>query len=257
MDKKNSMMGIIAILVLIILGLVIYICYDKGLFSKDNKNNNTNNNVNTNTTNNNTNNSVNTNTTNNNTNNSVNTNTNNEIKELNLEKSLNTSNINYNNASDQEGNYGLKLKVNNNKTATLTIDWKIFGKITTSGSSGEVKNYLVNGFTKNIKSTFIGDLGQHYSGITLFFIMEDNTVEYVKVFKKVENTDGSIYYNLNAKIDSNGNSGEFTSQGTIKGVNNVIKLYNADTSSKNAAGYRTVLGATKDGSFYDLGSAIN
>ena len=38
---------------------------------------------------------------------------------------------------------------------------------------------------------------------------------------------------------------------------NVIKLYNADTSSKNAAGYRTVLGATKDGSFYDLGSAIN
>lgn len=229
--KKNGLYIVVFILVIISISLVLFICYDKGLiFSK--KSNNINN-----------------------TNNSSNTNNTNEIKELDLEKSLNTKDITYKNASDTEGNYGLSIKINNDKTATLTIDWKIFGRISTTGSSGEVKDYLVKEFNKNIKSTFIGDLGQDTNGITLFFIMEDGTVEYVKIFKLGTNPDGSTYYILNNIVKQEGNySGEFTVNPL--NVAGVIKLYNVDTYSQNASGYRTVIGATKDGSFYDLGSII-
>lgn len=229
--KKNGLYIVVFILVIITIGLVLFICYDKGLiFSKESNNIN-------------------------NTNNSSNTNNTKEIKELDLEKSLNTKDITYKNASDTEGNYGLSIKINNEKTATLTIDWKIFGRISTTGSSGEVKDYLVKGFNKNIKSTFIGNLGQDTNGITLFFIMEDGTVEYVKVFKMETNDDGSTYYILNNVIKQEGNySGEFTVNSL--NVSGVIKLYNVDAYSKNASGYRTVIGATKDGSFYDLGSII-
>ena len=229
--KKNGLYIVVFILVIISISLVLFICYDKGIiFSKNSNNiNNTNNNSNTNNT--------------------------KEIKELDLEKSLNTKDITYKNASDTEGNYGLSIKINSDKTATLTIDWKVFGRISTTGSSGEVKDYLVKGFNKNIKSTFIGDLGQDTNGITLFFIMEDGTVEYVKVFKMETNADGSTYYILNNIVKQESNySGEFTVNPL--NVSNVIKLYNVDTYSQNASGYRTVIGATKDGSFYDLGSII-
>ena len=246
-EKSKGVVTTIVILVLIILGLIVYICYDKGvIFSKDDTNTTTTNNTNE--------------TNNENTMNNNETTNTNEIKDLDLSKSLNTKDITYKNASDQEGNYGLSMKVNNDKTVTLTIDWKIFGKFSTTGSSGEIKDYIVKGFTKNIKSTFIGDLGQSYNGITLFFIMEDGSVEYTKMFKQAENnnTDGSIYYVLNNTIlDNNEYAGEFISSGTLSGVNGIIKLYNVDTYSQNASGYRTVIGATKDGSFYDLGSIIN
>ena len=228
---KKGLYSVIIILVLITLGLVIFICYDKGIIFSKNSTNNINN-SNTNNTN------------------------NNEVKELDLEKSLNTKDITYKNASDKEGNYGLTLKINNDKTVTLTIDWKIFGKYSTTSSSGEVKDYLITGFNKNVKSTFIGDLGQDYTGTTLFFIMEDGTVEYTKLFKKETNADGSIYYILNIIKQEGKYYKEFTSNGSLSGVKNVIKLYNVDTYSKNASGYRTVIGATKDGSFYDLGSII-
>ncbi len=242
--KNNSLAIVIVLLVLVILGLVFYILYDKGIiFSKDDSTNST---ETTNTNSDNTSSDTNNQTT--------------EVKELDLTKSLNTSDITYKNSSDTEGNYGLSMKVNNDKkSVTLTIDWAIFGKVSTTGSSGEVKDYSITGFSKNVRSTFIGDLGQSYNGITLFFIMEDGTVEYTKMFKQYEtgNTDGSIQYVLTASVNSDGSTGTFTSNGLVSGVKDVVKLYNVDASSQNASGYRTVIGATKDGSFYDLGSVIN
>ena len=245
--KNNCLAVVIVLLVLVILGLVFYILYDKGIIFS---NGDSGKDVNT------------TETTNTSSNNTYNTNekstTSDEVKELDLTKSLNTSGITYKNATDTEGNYGLSMKINSDKrSATLTIDWAIFGKYSTTGSSGEVKNYSVKGFSKNIKSTFVGDLGQDSRGITLFFIMEDGTVEYVKLFKQAENSDGSIYYVLTANVSADGSTGDFTSNGLVSGVKDVIKLYNVDTYSQNASGYRTVIGSTKDGSFYDLGSIIN
>lgn len=241
--KSNNLAIVIVLLVLVILGLVFYILYDKGIiFSKDDS-------------------TITTETTNNTSNNTNNKNETTEVKELDLTKSLNTNNITYKNASDQEGNYGLSMKINSDKkSVTLTIDWAIFGKFSTTGSSGEVKDYSVNGFSKNVKSTFIGNLGQHYSGITLFFIMEDGTVEYTKLFKQAEtgNTDGSIYYVLNGNFNSDGSTGTFTSNGLVSNVKNVIKLYNADASNGTySSGYITVIGTTTDGAFYDLGNEIN
>lgn len=242
--KGNGLIVFIVFLLLIIIGLSCYICYDKGIiFSKKTTNEQTNN----------------TNNQEENTNNQQTTTE--DVLELDLTKSLNTTGKTYHNASDKTSDYGLSMKINNDKTVTLTIDWKVFGKYSTTSSSGEVKDYIINGFTKNIKSTFIGELGQDYHNMTFFYLMEDGTVEYTRLFKKAENnnTDGSIYYVLNNTIINEGKyAGEFKTSGALNDVSNVIKLYNSTVSGgPNTSGYSTTIGATKDGSFYDLGSIIN
>ena len=43
---------------------------------------------------------------------------------------------------------------------------------------------------------------------------------------------------------------------TVDGVKDVVKLYNTD-ASQNTSAYRTVIGDTNDGAFYDLGNVID
>ena len=167
--KKGGVIILVAVLILIITGLIGYICYDKGIiFSKvdsENKQSNVTSNKNnkkeedSNTT----------------TDNEETNGTNDEsiIKELNLSQCLNTNNISYTNPSDVEGNYGLSMTINPDKTSlTLSIDWNKFGPLSASSSwSSSTQNYQITGFSKNIVSTFIGDLGQDATGITLFYLM--------------------------------------------------------------------------------------
>ena len=42
----------------------------------------------------------------------------------------------------------------------------------------------VDGFDKNVANAYVGELGQDSKGTTLFYVMEDGTVEYTKIFKK-------------------------------------------------------------------------
>ena len=83
-------------------------------------------------------------------------------------------------------------------------------------------------------------------GITLFFIMEDNTVEYMPMF--INKTD---HYEMNYQ-----NNDSFKVSGTLSDVKDVYKLYNVDSSKENASS-KTTIAAKKDGSFYDLGAIIN
>lgn len=184
------------------------------------------------------------------------------IKELDLSQCLNTDYI-YKNYSVNEGDYGLSMSINSDQASiTLSIDWSKFGPLSAASAWGNsVENYQIIGFTKNIVSTFIGDIGQSSMGITLFYLMDDGTVEYTPMFELKYDSQGNSYYELNYTYEYSADgrvSGQhFESKGVINGVDNVIKLYNVDTyNSSNGFGMRTTIGAKADGSFYDLGDVI-
>ena len=184
-----------------------------------------------------------------------------EIKALDLSKCLNNSTNAYRNASDVEGNYGLSMKVNSDKkSVTLSVDWGTFGPLSTvSAWTDSVATYNITGFSKNVDSVFVGDLGQDAKGITLFYLMSDGTVEYTPMFIKKTDSQNNIYYDMNYVQDysSDGKvAGQhLVTKGPIVGVSDVVKLYTVDAS--NGSGWKTTIGATRDGSFYDLGDVIN
>lgn len=243
--KKNNSRGlitIIVILVIVITGMGLYIAYDKKLvFSKigqDEKN------------------------TNNIEDKSSSDNLNGQddnVKELDLNKSLNTTNITYSNpVKDTNGKYGLFMKINpDRKSVSLDINWITFGPL--SGASTWANNtetYQITGFAKNIMDVFIGDLGQSSVGITLFYLMEDGTVEYTPMFNKMFDSQNNGYYEMNYTYDyssDNRVTGQhFETKGAIADVVNVVQLYVVDAMEGNIGGGHTTIGATKDGSFYDL-----
>ena len=247
-SKKNNNV-LIVILILIILGMGAYILYDHGvIFSNSNitekGNNDGKNNNKTDTD-----------------DNDKDDSTNNGVKDLDITKCLNNSSLTYSNASSVEGKYGLSMVINSDKkSVTLNIDWSVFGPLvpkypgggsTTSG----VENFQVTGFTKDVVATFVGDLGQSSEGITLFYLMSDGTVEYTPMFAKKTDSQNNVYYVVNYVYS--GTNTSFVTSGAVSGVSGVIKLYNADVGSNGASGWKTTIGATKDGSFYDLGTVIN
>lgn len=139
------------------------------------------------------------------------------------------------------------MSINQDKmSVTLNIDWATFGPI--SGATayvGTVKTYQITGFTSKVKSAYIGDVGQDATGITLFFLMEDNTVSYMPMFIWKQDTQGNGYSQMNYTNDN------FVIKGVLPTAKDVINLYIA--SASNGSGYITTIAATKDGSFYDLG----
>lgn len=248
-EKKNKkgVIVLVVLLLLIIVGLAGYICYDKGIiFAKtdnetkeekkksdkekisDTKNG---------------------------------TDDKDAIKELDLAKCLNTNNISYSNASDKTGDYGLSMNLNPDKTSiTLSIDWNKFGPLSSASAwAPGVENYQITGFSKNVVSTFVGDLGQDSKGITLFYLMADGTVEYTPMFQLKYDGQNNSYYAMSYTYDYSADgriTGEhFVTKGTVSGTTGVIKLYNANASS--GSGWRTTIGAKADGSFYDLGNIIS
>ena len=125
-----------------------------------------------------------------------------EDEELDLTKSLNTENINYANATDLEGDYGLTMNINpDKKSITLNIDWTKFGPLSTATTYAGNEEYQIAGFSKEISDTFIGSLGQDSMGITLFYLMNDGTVEYTPMFVQRQDTQGNTQYETNFSYD--------------------------------------------------------
>lgn len=248
-NKSNKLIVVIVILSLIIVGMGVYIAYDKGvIFSSvenDTKQSNDNKELEE--------------TKEEQKNDSDDSN---KIKPLDLSKCLNSSSGTYQNSSDVEGNYGLSMSINQDqKSITLSIDWSKFGPLSNASSyASTVENYQITGFSKSISSVFVGDYGQDSTGITLFYVMSDGTVEYTPIFALKQDSQGNSYYEMNYTYDysSDGRvTGQhFATKGIINGVTDVIKLYTADYSIPNGSGLRTTIGARKDGSFYDLGKLI-
>lgn len=177
-----------------------------------------------------------------------------QIKPLDLNKCINNSNVTYTDshlATNTDTTSGISMNINPDKTSvTLSINWNTFGPISMSSSwAPETRTYQINGFSGQIKDVYVGITGQDAMGITLFYLMEDGTVEYTPMFNFKTDSQGNSYYEMNYKTENS-----FTSSGKINTVTDVIKIYTV--SATNGAGWSTTIGAKKDGSFYDLGSLI-
>ena len=182
------------------------------------------------------------------------------VQKLDLSKSLNTKGITYSNPSDKNGNYGLTMNVNSDKkSATLVIDGKgTICSINYLNVCNGTEKYQITGFKKSIKSTFFGSLGQDITGLVMFFLMDDGTVEYIPLFKQNKDKAGNINYVINVTYEFSDKgiiTGEkFVTSGAVKGVEGVVKLYGV--SASNGTGWSTTIGAKADGSFYDIGKAL-
>lgn len=183
-------------------------------------------------------------------------------KELDLTRCLNNPEGTYSNAQvAPNSNYGLEVNLEDGaKNVMLSIKWGTFGPISTASAwSGETKSYQIAGFTKEIKEVFIGDMGQDSMGITIFYLMEDGTVEYTPMFVQKVDTKGKTYYDMNYTYeytpDNKVSKQYFKTNGPLSGITGVTKLHIADYS--NGFGAKVTIGQTEDGSFYDLSKAMN
>ena len=170
------------------------------------------------------------------------------IKPLDLSKCLNNSTNTYSNEGKvSSSSAGLSVSVNSDKTsATLKIDWTTFGPISGEESyPSATKSYQIAGFTSKIKAAYVGDMGQDATSITLFFLMEDSTVSYMPMFIWKKDSQGNVELQMNYTNEN------FTVKGVLPKAKDVVELYNVNAS--NGSGWVTIIAATKDGSFYDLG----
>ena len=185
----------------------------------------------------------------------------NPISEIDLRKGLNTKSS-YSNLSTSVGNYGLNMKVNADNTVQLDIEWSKFrDTLTVVGITNldpyptSTERFVLDGFTKKVSSTFIGEVGQFAKGITLLFLMEDGTIEYKRVFVLDKDENGNSISVVNfIYTSSDGSSSKivFKDSKVVNGVRDIVKLYNAEVG-----GSKVVLASRKDGSFYDITSYLN
>lgn len=174
-----------------------------------------------------------------------------EIKEIDLSKSLNTTDYIYSGLSEKdEGGKYFTLKANDDKkSATITITaegGKVICEAIKSSCGDQGYDIAVGDFDKKIKSTYIGGLGQSVEGTVFYFLMEDGTVEYVKLLNRKMDSNEIVYY-----VDATREKPQ-----VVSGVSDIVKLYGANASAPQSAGYYTTLAAKKNGSFYDLSKII-
>ena len=180
-------------------------------------------------------------------------------KQLDLTKSLNTTNYTYSNAVVASNSYhGIVINEGNKNDIIVKLNWydgfeKLYNNVVTSqgGAHLDVEEVKVIGLNGDVKKAVVGELGQSPVSLTLFYLLDDGTVQYHRLFKKTTDASGNQYYVLNR--DQNG----FTIEGSIPKAENVVELYNVQSNEANHTGASTVIGATSNGSFYDLGYEIN
>jgi len=182
-----------------------------------------------------------------------------ETKPVDLTKCLNCNeNWVFNDATTNDSATHFTLK-NDNNHVSLSINWKTFCEFSGASScSNDTLTYEIKGINKTVESTIVGGSGQSIEATTFYYLLEDGTVEYTKLFAQKEDNQGNKYFQINYSIDrdntdQNGNpTTYFASQGSIAGVKGIVKLYNVSVSVKNGSGWSTTIGAKADGSFYDL-----
>ena len=180
-------------------------------------------------------------------------------KQLDLTKSLNTTNYTYSNAVVANNSYhGIVINEGNKNDIIVKLNWydgfeKLYNNVVTSqgGAHLDVEEVKVIGLNGDVKKAVVGELGQSPVSLTLFYLLDDGTVQYHRLFKKTTDASGNQYYVLNR--DENG----FAIEGSIPKAVNVVELYNVQSNEANHTGASTVIGATSDGSFYDLGYEVN
>jgi len=171
------------------------------------------------------------------------------IKPVDITKNINNNGREYDTPSEitAKAEYiGLSVTKVDDRTAKINYDnadafCKVYMKddcasITSRGSE-EVK------FDKDLDKVFIGGEGQDSTGAIIFYLMKDGTVQYFKV----TNRSNALRYNdISNKTE-----------GTVPGATGVVNLYMSGVIVRPVGSYITTIGATKDGSFYDLADLIN
>lgn len=123
--------------------------------------------------------------------------------------------------------------------ATLTINWdrvkEIYALATDKTGSENVSDLGLSGKPTDLLLT---GFGQATGYETLFFLMENGTVEYIPLAKAAK-------------------SGNFKSHGKLPDVSNVIKFYSGSSCSKTGPGCgMQSLAQRADGNFYELYEAV-
>ena len=179
-----------------------------------------------------------------------------EIKDIDLTKSLNTTGYNYSNLTDKDQDLGITININDDKRSVkVSYDTKALSSISSVTQSTFAKDQgysnEIKGFNNNIKSTFISGMGQDITGTVLFFITEDKSLQFVKLFNQETDSKGNTYHTTywaygddKVKIQN------------VDDVDGIVKLYGANASAPQSTGYYTTLAAKADGSFYDLSQII-
>lgn len=163
---------------------------------------------------------------------------------LNLNKKL----LNKNKAAKYES-YGVDINYNssyytlnineNKKSATIKI---AFDMMNMSEKLTGKKTYNITGFSKEIKKCYIGTTGQTSEGDFIFFVMSDNTIEYVKLFKDTDNLNLKNGKYVVSKLDN---------------VKDIKHFYTIGVYIENGGGWATTIGVKENNDFYDIGELIN
>ena len=142
------------------------------------------------------------------------------INQKNMEYSLATNN-------DINGIYLTYYDGNVNISITPDVVKNSYNGINISNSS-----YTVN-FNKKIVDIYVDGYGQSIGYETIFFLMEDGTVEYIPFYYACNNNSFKT-----VKLD---------------GVENIIRFVSGSASPvEPGGGYHTILAQKQDGTFYDL-----
>ncbi len=225
-EEKNKSTGktvIIIILIVLLLGLILYICYDKKLFF--------------------------------NTNDKVSEQKEDTDKEkydssIDNVKDLKIDNEKCLNCKEKENHYYIISSYNhieevnasfsteNNKKGMVSINIDEYNRKAVSNYSLSNPNLEYN-FDQEIRNVIVSNIGQEELAPIVVFLMEDGTLNYIDIYKGLEDNDLSTYKEIN-------------------NVNDIINLYQASVCSNEAGvcSTTTVLAQKEDGSFYDLESMI-
>lgn len=221
-DKKgpNNRGLIITLIVflIIILGLIGYICYDKGLILNNKKEN-----VSTKET-----------TKNKKISDTTNTENTNNVG-INTEKCINCENKNlyyYITSKEHIDEVSASFSTKDKTKGTITIDIDAYNTKAVTNFNLQTPGIEYN-FDKSIKDVLIYNIGQENLAPIVMYLMEDGTVNYIDIYQGL--TDNNL-----------------TEYKTINDVKDITNLYTVSSCSGEYCNANTILAQKSDGTFYDL-----
>ncbi len=128
------------------------------------------------------------------------------------------------------------FSTNDNKTGMISIDIEEYNK--KSGSNYSLSNTLLEyQFPKEIRNVIVSNIGQEELAPIVVFLMDDGTLNYVDIQKGLINNNLSTYKEINT-------------------VKNIVSLYQVSVCKGQYCSFSTILAQNSDGTFYDLSKFI-
>ena len=132
------------------------------------------------------------------------------------------------------------------RSVTVTINWANLKEIYFQLNGTTTSEYSIS-FDKNVREVYVSGWGQGWGQETIFYLMEDGTIEYTPISSKViTNLAGSI------------ESFVLKSYGAVPNVEGVVILAMGNVYPTNSpyGGGMALLGIKSTGDFYDLSSIL-